>query len=234
MEILTLGDETAETSMHNVGALNMDADGNLWALFGEKYQSRRNAQDLSNGLGALLRIVPSREPGVVGYEAADGNPFADVPEASPDIFAYGLRSPWTGFRDSRGRFWIGDVGEDGWEEISVVTAPGQNFGRPIWEGPACRAEDCDPGDMVFPVRSWNHDRGHEFELDDPDVEPTVVRVAWVGMEYLDRGNDRYDGHFTSLVVYSDICLGWIRGIELGDDGSILRDGHIGHLPYSTA
>lgn len=233
VEIITIGDSRAELFQHAVGALDMDGDGRLWALFGEKRLSA-HGQDRSTDLGALIRIVPSREPGVPGYDTVAENPFVGVAAASDNIYAYGLRSPWQGFLDSRGRFWIGDVGENDWEEVNVVTEPGQNFGWANWEGAECLVDVCDSEGVVFPLRSWHHESGHPFELDDPDVEPTVARVAAVGLEYVDRGNDRYDGRFTGQVIYTDICMGWVRAIELSAGGEIVRDSHVGHLPHTTA
>ena len=78
------------------------------------------AQRLDVLLGRLIRIDPRRgDP----YAVPTDNPFVDVPDARPEIWAYGLRNPW--------RFWIDpetdvlyvpDVGSTSREEINVVAA----------------------------------------------------------------------------------------------------------------
>ena len=68
---------------------------------------------------------------------APDNPWLDEPNADPDVFALGLRSPWKGVYDARRRHWlIGDVGASDVEELNLLSAPAQNFGWPIAEGRA--------------------------------------------------------------------------------------------------
>jgi glucose/arabinose dehydrogenase len=218
--------------IHNVGHMGFDGDGYLWVLFGER-NSRDMSQYLTNNLGALLRIVPSREPGEGGYAPAPDNPFAGDPERSPDIYAYGLRSPWTGHYDSLGRWWIGDVGSAGSyaaEEVNIVTDPGSNFGWPIVEGPC--TGDCER--FVDPVRSWTHASAHPFVLELQDPFPSNNRVAWVGVEYRDRGTDPYGGLLAGRMLYGDMCVGFVRLIEVDATGEILFDAQVGALPKVSA
>lgn len=61
-----------------------------------------------------------------------------MPTGRPQVFHYGLRNPWRFSFDARtGDLWIGDVGQDLWEEITVLprgTAPGRNLGWAAYEG----------------------------------------------------------------------------------------------------
>jgi glucose/arabinose dehydrogenase len=54
------------------------------------------------------------------------------PKAKPEIWAYGLRNPWTFSFDSKtGDLWIADIGQNHWEEINMQPAGskgGENYG----------------------------------------------------------------------------------------------------------
>ena len=228
VEIIVEGDENARVPWHNVGSIVFDEEGYLWALFGEK-ALKTPAQDNSNNLGTLLRINPSREPGQGGYEPHPDNPFVDVPGMSPDIYAYGLRSPWKGSLDDRGRFWVGDVGSSEFEEINLITEPGMNMGWPIAEGPC--VENCEG--LTDPITYWSRSSDHPYVGDDFDAIPSGARVAWVGPTYVDRGTDRYDGHLTGRVLFGEYCVGFVRAAEANDDGELVFDQHVGHLPLAS-
>ena len=82
------------SSQHNGGTIAFDAEGTLWASFGDgggqgdKYQ---NAQDPMTPLGAMLRIELGPELEVAG---APGNPYLDGAEGHPWVFATGIRNPF--------------------------------------------------------------------------------------------------------------------------------------------
>jgi glucose/arabinose dehydrogenase len=224
--IMTEGHDDAARPWHNVGAMGFDPDGNLWALFGDKTVPAE-AQDPTSNLGALVRVVPERDPDGEGYTPAPGNPFLDDPDHSPDILAWGLRSPWRGFLDRRGRYWIGDVGGSKVEEVNVLYPEAKrNFGWPRAEGPC--EQDCD--DLEEPRVAWDRRSGHPYIADDPDTVPTNARVAWVGTDYVPAEIDRYDGLFDDLIPFGDICTGWIRGLAVDDDGEVVADMYLANLP----
>jgi glucose/arabinose dehydrogenase len=88
--------------------------------------------------GSIVRIDPATGAG------APGNPLAGDPMPNAQrIVAYGLRNPFRfTFRPgTNGELWVGDVGENVWEEINrVPTLSGNpapalsNFGWPCFEG----------------------------------------------------------------------------------------------------
>lgn len=100
------------------------------------------AQQVDSLSGKLLRLDPATGDGV------PGNPFFD--QASPRsarsrVFALGLRNPCrltvrpgTGSPDRTlgrpGSIYIGDVGHTSYEELHVVSRPGQNCGWPLYQG----------------------------------------------------------------------------------------------------
>ena len=224
-EIVVLGDERAERPWHNVGALGFEPEGVLWALFGDK-TVRSTAQDRDNDLGALLRIVPNRDPAAGGYLPAADNPWAEG-GGSPDIYAFGFRSPWKGIRDRRGWYWVGDVGSEIWEEVNVVTAPGQNFGWPTAEGPCER--DCEG--LIDPTLAWQRGGPEPYIDEDPDAEATGLRVVWVGPEVRHVPHGPYGGHLRDAVLFGDFCVGFVRAVELDNDGQVVRDQPIAHLAH---
>src|SRR3712207_917531 len=96
-----------------------------------------NGQRLSTLLGKLLRLdVDNGDP----YAIPAGNPFAGRTDARAEIWALGLRNPWRfSFDRVGGAVYIGDVGQNAWEEVNVarVTAAGLNYGWVTMEGALC-------------------------------------------------------------------------------------------------
>src|SRR5256885_1982129 len=88
-----------------------------------------NAQNLGVLLGKLLRLDPATG------RAPVSNPFVSTPGARPEIYAYGLRNPWRfSFDRHTGKLWLGDVGQNLYEEIDIVQA-GRNPASDAKESP---------------------------------------------------------------------------------------------------
>lgn len=229
VEILRAQDILADRPWHNVGAMGFEPDGIMWALIGDK-SVPSNGQSTDDVLGAVVRIVPSRDPDGGGHEAALDNPWIDVAGYAADMAAIGLRSPWRGAMDSRGRLWLGDVGAERTEEIDVLETHGENFGWPLHEGP-CVGECTD---MTDPIVSWPHDGHFDLLDDDPEVTTSLGRVAWVGIEHRGGADDPYDGALAGRMLYGDFCLGFVRAATLDDGGAIVDDVPLGHLAHPSA
>jgi glucose/arabinose dehydrogenase len=229
VEIFRASEPDAPRPWHNIGAIGFDETGALWALLGDK-RVASNGQDVTNDLSALVRIVPDRSRGGSGHVPAPDNPFVGDPERSPNVYAWGLRSPWRGLYDSKGRWWFGDVGTDGFEEIDIVTGPGLNFGWALHEGPC--GEAC--GDTVEPVGGYSHDADTPYIGEDEDARATIRRAIWLGLEYDPGGGpDPYGGRLTGAVLYGDFCVGFVRALEVDETGTVTRDDHLGHLPFAA-
>ncbi len=102
-------------------------------------------------------IRPARERTALSRPYAipdDGQYLPTYPgvDFRPEIFAWGLRNPWRfSFDRQTGDLWIGDVGQNLWEEIDFVAgdaipANGYNFGWNVMEGTHPYPEDSTPED----------------------------------------------------------------------------------------
>ncbi|GGH29405.1 hypothetical protein GCM10007423_16730 [Dyadobacter endophyticus] len=130
---------------HRGGDMAFGKDGFLYISTGDNGPGSRgvpgdpnnNSQNMSKLFGKLLRLNTS--------EALPGdNPLGK-------IFALGLRNPWRfGFDRQTGDLWIGDNGQDGWEEINYLSypfgGPLSNFGWNCLEGTQTyNSSHCAPG-----------------------------------------------------------------------------------------
>ncbi len=145
---------------HNGGRLIFDPEGNLFIGSGDGGASNGwDAQDTEKLLGAILRIRPKLDGD--GYDIPDDNPFAAGELDRPEVIARGFRNPWTfSIDDDTGDIWIGDVGNNTVEEVSVLPRSrwGANFGWPYFEGNNQRHGDA-PEDVIPPVYDYSHDVG---------------------------------------------------------------------------
>ncbi|MGK0361535.1 MAG: putative repeat protein (TIGR03806 family), partial [Bradymonadia bacterium] len=94
------------------------------------------------------------------YRIPPTNPFADGEGGRAEIYAWGLRNVWRmAFDTATGVLWAGDVGQNAFEEIDKIEAPG-NFGWNVREGFEClRGNDCPCADCVDPVHVYPHAQG---------------------------------------------------------------------------
>ncbi len=121
---------------HNGGTLQFHPDGTLWFGFGDGGSANdpgNRAQDPDTLLGKMIRIDVD---GGFPYAIPPGNPYAGG-GGLPEIAAIGLRNPYRWSIDEvTGQAWVGDVGQNAFEEISLVDV-GDNLGWRIMEGTRC-------------------------------------------------------------------------------------------------
>ena len=99
---------------------------------------RECPQSLDTLHGKIIRIDVRGVSADTPYRVPDDNPMRETPDARPEIWAYGLRNPWRmAFDPQDGTLWVGDVGEENEEEVSIATR-GANLGWPLYEGFRCR------------------------------------------------------------------------------------------------
>jgi len=153
-------------SNHNGGQLAFGADGYLYVGVGDGGgggDRANNAQNLGELKGKLLRI--DVESGG-SYLVPPSNPFVGRGGARPEIWAYGLRNPWRfSFDRMTGDLWIGDVGQNAWEEIDLQpagAAGGRNYGWRLYEGThpyEPRGSAAATAGLTFPVNEYGRSVG---------------------------------------------------------------------------
>jgi glucose/arabinose dehydrogenase len=133
---------------HNGGALAFGPDGRLYVGMGDggsEGDPQGNGQNPHVLLGKILRLDVSR------------------PNPSPQIYARGLRNPWRfSFDPATGDLWIGDVGQNRYEEVDELRAgrpAGANLGWNLMEGNARYAPGPLPEGLVAPVAVYSHAHG---------------------------------------------------------------------------
>ncbi|HEY3495028.1 MAG TPA: PQQ-dependent sugar dehydrogenase [Polyangiaceae bacterium] len=148
---------------HDGGGLAFGPDGFLYVGMGDggyRGDPHGHSQNLGTLLGDMLRIdVEGRDPGKA-YAVPKDNPFVGRPGAAPEIWAYGLRNPWRFSFDPKGRLIAGDVGQDLYEEVTLVPR-GANLGWNVREAAHCYAppEGCSTKDLVDPLFEYEHSLG---------------------------------------------------------------------------
>ena len=81
--------------------------------------------------------------------------------ARPEIYAHGLRNVWRlAFDRETGELWVGDVGQNSWEEINIVTKGG-NYGWNYREGTHPFGAKVMPNnvDVIEPIWEYDHTVG---------------------------------------------------------------------------
>ncbi|MFI5261901.1 MAG: cell wall-binding repeat-containing protein [Candidatus Limnocylindrales bacterium] len=127
---------------HNGGMLNFGPDGYLYIGTGDGGGADDpgagcgNAQNKSSLLGKILRIDVDGATKPYGIPA--DNPFATSGGAK-EVWAWGVRNPWRwSFDRGTGDMWIGEVGQNSYEEVDHVHGPNPgralDFGWPYYEG----------------------------------------------------------------------------------------------------
>ncbi|MEN9652644.1 MAG: hypothetical protein RL303_364, partial [Verrucomicrobiota bacterium] len=117
---------TSTTQDHSGGCLGFGPDGFLYIAMGDtgpQQDPQGHGQDLTLDLAKILRIdVDHADPGSdLAYAVPSDNPFRGVTGVRPEIWAFGFREPWRfSFDRLTGDLWVGDVGQDRVEEVSIV------------------------------------------------------------------------------------------------------------------
>src|ERR1044071_2629463 len=181
---------------HNGGVLAFGPDGYLYAGLGDGGSAGDpfgNAQNTGVLLGKILRLdVDSADP----YAIPSDNPFGN------EVWAYGLRNPWRlSFDMSTGDLYIGDVGQNTWEEIDYLpkgSPGGTNFGWNLREGAHDYNGSAAP-DLTEPVAEYSHQEGG----------------CSVTGGYVYRGSMP---EWNGIYLYGDYCSGKIWGLIQQDGG----------------
>jgi glucose/arabinose dehydrogenase/mono/diheme cytochrome c family protein len=170
---------------HNGGDLHFGPDNYLYISLGDggvQYDGDRNSQIItSNYFSAILRIDVDKLPGnllpnphianstnyfvpadnpYIGLTSFDGRPI-NPNDIRTEFYAVGFRNPWRfSFDPVTGFLYCGDVGQDTWEEVSIINK-GSNYGWAYMEGThtGYRATNTVVGPLVPPIQDYQHGGG---------------------------------------------------------------------------
>lgn len=196
---------------HNGGMVEFGPDGNLYIGMGDGGSANdpgNRAQDINNLLGKILRIDVDHSNGPVPYSSPPENPFFGPAFGRDEVYAFGLRNPWRfSFDRETNQLYVGDVGQNAWEEIDIVTLGG-NYGWRVMEGTRCNpgigGGVCSTAGFTLPIAEYRHTGG---------------RCSITG-GYVYRGSK---GAFPSgAYVYADFCSGEIFSL-IGGEQNLLMD-----------
>ncbi len=184
---------------HNGGSVRFGQDGKLYLSVGDGGgggDPLETGQDNTDLLGSVLRLDVT---GQNTYAIPGDNPFVGDP-GNDLVWAYGLRNPWRMSVDSlNGDIWLGDVGQNLWEEVDEVIAGG-NYGWDCKEGFANYETSGCPSPSAFqePRAAYGHTGGNQA----------------VTGGYVYRGSDMPElfGHY----IYADAYSGRIWAVNTGD------------------
>jgi putative heme-binding domain-containing protein len=128
---------TSSTQDHSGGCIGFGPDGFLYIAMGDtgpQQDPQGHGQDLTTYLGKILRIDVDRRDAGIPYAIPADNPFRERGGVRPEIWASGFREPWRfSFDRATGELWVGDVGQDRVEEVTIVRR-GENHGWNVYEG----------------------------------------------------------------------------------------------------
>ena len=192
---------------HNGGWIGFDRTGMLLVGLGDGGSGgdpENRASRLDTVLGKILRLdVRGGPSGALEYGIPADNPFVGQSGARPEILHYGLRNPFRVSVDPvTGTLWIGDVGQNLWEEVDAApaNARGLDFGWRRWEGSHCYepATGCEPAGVTMPVAEYGHGAGC-----------SVIG----GVVYRGNAIPALRGAY----LFSDYCGGTLWAIDAGTD-----------------
>jgi glucose/arabinose dehydrogenase len=212
---------------HKGGELGFGPDGYLYFGLGDGGRGDDpfgNGQNTTSFLGKMLRIdVNSRGRAGSGrrvrqlqYGIPDDNPFVKEPDmggigAQHEIYAYGFRNPWRwSFDRATGDLWVGDVGQDLWEEVDLVVKGG-NYGWNVLEGTHHFKPGPEGAQYIAPLMEYPHKPNLLPQSLYPDH---TIGLCIIG-GYVYRGA-KYPS-LQGIYIYGDYNLGTIWGFRYDRD-----------------
>jgi len=213
---------------HYGGKILFGPDGYLY--IGKGDGGWEGGQNLNRLWGKMLRVNVDPAAGTQAYSIPKDNPFLVASKdqmmalfgiteegfshikmgGRPEIWAYGLRNPWQfAFDPKRGDLWIGDVGQNHWEEIDWQphsSKGGENYGWKHNQASHCHPS-IGPNDKcpivgVLPVAEYPHQ--------EPYPGAPKLRDGW-GCSVTGLGIANYAG-MDGVFVAGDWCSGRVWGV----------------------
>ena len=192
---------------HSGGCLQFGKDGYLYISTGDGSgpnppDGRTTGQDVSDLLGAILRVDVDQATGSQRYAIPPDNPFVGQAGVRPEIWAYGLRNPWKfGTDTATDALFVADNGWETWETVHRIQR-GSNCGWPIMEGRVALRTEVKPGPtpIIPPAKDHPH---------------TEANSVIGGPIYRGSALSGLDGSF----IYGDYITGtiWALRVDETDD-----------------
>lgn len=197
-----------QCSQHNGGALDVGVDGFLFASTGDPPPyDNPGSQDLNNLNGKLLRFDISGD---------EVTPAGGYPGADPYVWSVGIRNAYKFSIDRyTGDIYVGDVGENNWEEVTVEPYgqgnrnhewPGKEGFQTYFDQP-CNGPECLP--PVF-------DYGHSGTEGTPGADNCIIG----GYVYRGEAIPELQGTY----IYSDYGSGKVRALQV-EGGELVNGPH---------
>jgi glucose/arabinose dehydrogenase len=152
---------------HNGGMIAFGPDHLLYIGMGDGGSAGdpgNRAQSIHTLLGKMLRINVNGSVGSRPYKIPASNPYANR-AGRDEIWQRGLRNPWRfSFDRATGNLWIGDVGQNRYEEVdrayrtSSGAGKGFNWGWRVMEGRHCYQplHGCNTSSKKLPLVEYSH------------------------------------------------------------------------------
>lgn len=177
---------------HNGGDLHFGPDGYLYASVGDEgpqYNGAGHAQVITNKFfSAILRLDVDKRPGNLlpnphpasstNYFIPADNPYVGVTNFNgrtfsasavrTEFYSIGYRNPWRmSFDPATGYLYVADVGQDRYEEVSIITNganagwayyEGKQLARPLYPSQPTIQDNPPPG-LTMPIQDYAHGSG---------------------------------------------------------------------------
>ncbi|MAY81316.1 MAG: dehydrogenase [Deltaproteobacteria bacterium] len=150
---------------HNAGQISFGPDNMLFIGLGDggwRNDPHEHGQNKTTWLGSMLRIDVNSNTETPYINPAD-NPFLNDNDIPDEIWATGIRNPWKFSFGPDGRMILADVGQNAYEEVSIVQS-GDNLGWNTREARHCFPPDstCSKEGFVEPIYEYGHDEGRSI------------------------------------------------------------------------
>ena len=197
---------------HNGGCIAFGPDGYLYISLGDSGAADdplTTGQNPADFFGSILRVDVDHPADGKPYGIPNDNPRLRDPKFAkwaPEVYSIGLRNVWKfSFDKVDGTLWAGDVGQNLWEMVHVITNGG-NYGWSLAEAnhPFRRRQAADAASPITkPVAEYPHNLGQPGKRED------IGKSITGGYVYRGKAIPSLVG----VYVYGDYDSGRIWGVR---------------------